>query len=1158
MFRPFLLVGLGGSGGKTLRYVKRDVMKRLQAAGWTKPDMPTGWQFLHIDTPTIADGQELNKFVPPLNPDEYVGLVGDGVDFDTVANQLDNAPNLTDELVGWRIDPAGLKVPIGVGAGQFRAVGRTVAMAHGAAIRRRLQNSFDKISTPDSYSELREVYSVVEGGAASPSNPQPHVIVVSSLAGGTGAGLLMNVCDLINELDECEGVMAMLYTPEVFGSISGAGGGVFPNSLAAISEVLNGYWWHASLRSLEQGSVQPRKNRDLVNAGAARPMASGGPNYPFLIGMKNAEGAAFGTDTQLFGMVGAAISTWMTDIAVQDRLIAYQYTNWQNSAGGNIPHLDALTNAGDEVEVGIGAFQALGVARLSIGLDYFERYTTERLALDAAKFLANAHMSSDDAVAFSQRQNTEDPRALARGVAELHLPSFLKRTHLAEAGPDDEVIQAIDPRADVLKREAEDSARRLSEIGTGGNASASEWEEKLLYAVQRSLEGFAKAHLPLIHQQLEEWVDTVPDQVLAEVESFIADHGIRVTSAMLRQASDYFLSETGVVHELRQEASDRQGWSSEAQVRSGIAGQLQALGSKIPPDHQALEEALQEAFHYGFFLAEAQIREQAASLLESFANKFLHPLALALEQHANNVDEQLLSEAVNWAPWLEGPPPTELIPPPSEVTLIEPEDFHPTFLKLLDESFPESRNEDTRRIDIRRAIVSGSFLREDDAPKSASKFAIELRAQWSPGTTVLPTRPQTQSDATFRVSLTPTELKERASAWMRRPNTPFQKLMSETLRTYLQPDGQFKGSVSEQEYAERQRRFIPKLKQTLQSSAPLVDLDTRLLSQVHPKMAENAFSRVVSNLPFRNHAIAGQVESMLLTEFDGQSAKVEQMMNTDATLEYINVVSTLAAPSYPLVFESLLRPVSSEWVRNSQTSAQRQQFWLRRRARRLEEFIPAPQETILAMCRGWFLGSILGIVDRNPNPAVRVGRENDTPVSFPSVLLTDPRNSPDLLAVHLESLALAYLEVSQLGDLGPLQPYIQLRMLGTSFDMGQQTSLYEYPQFGSMIEQWVKTGEIPRGMVIAEPLIGSLGDDGNPMTEDGRLDKLEELLTKTENRYRTDYQELQHQWSKNKSKLGDKPSWPGIYDQTVEALDQLLGAVRHHRDNRSSFGGLDL
>ena len=57
MLRPFLLIGVGGSGGKTLRVVREDLARRLQQAGWTG-DLPRAWQFVHIDVPTVADGSD--------------------------------------------------------------------------------------------------------------------------------------------------------------------------------------------------------------------------------------------------------------------------------------------------------------------------------------------------------------------------------------------------------------------------------------------------------------------------------------------------------------------------------------------------------------------------------------------------------------------------------------------------------------------------------------------------------------------------------------------------------------------------------------------------------------------------------------------------------------------------------------------------------------------------------------------------------------------------------------------------------------------------------------------------------------------------------------------------------------------------------------------
>ena len=51
MLRKFLFIGLGGSGGKTLRYLRHDLEQWLDQIGWDG-DFPSAWQMLHIDTPT--------------------------------------------------------------------------------------------------------------------------------------------------------------------------------------------------------------------------------------------------------------------------------------------------------------------------------------------------------------------------------------------------------------------------------------------------------------------------------------------------------------------------------------------------------------------------------------------------------------------------------------------------------------------------------------------------------------------------------------------------------------------------------------------------------------------------------------------------------------------------------------------------------------------------------------------------------------------------------------------------------------------------------------------------------------------------------------------------------------------------------------------------
>ena len=83
MYRRVVFVGLGGSGGKTLRFLKRDLRHWLtEHNGPESRGIPEGFQFLHIDTPTVQDGLSM-KGAEMLPDKEYLGLVGPGVTFNS-------------------------------------------------------------------------------------------------------------------------------------------------------------------------------------------------------------------------------------------------------------------------------------------------------------------------------------------------------------------------------------------------------------------------------------------------------------------------------------------------------------------------------------------------------------------------------------------------------------------------------------------------------------------------------------------------------------------------------------------------------------------------------------------------------------------------------------------------------------------------------------------------------------------------------------------------------------------------------------------------------------------------------------------------------------------------------------------------------------------
>jgi hypothetical protein len=1159
MYRSFILVGLGGSGGKTLRFVKRELAARLAEKGWDN-GIPDAWQFLHIDTPTVADGHELNDSVDQLAGDEYFGLVGDGMNFDAVTAQLDNTPGLDAEMVGWRIDPNLLEVPITMGAGQFRAVGRSVAMVQGRQIRNRLTTSFRRVSSPAARAELAQCFTTTHPSLLASDVPlAPIVIVVSSLAGGTGAGLLMNVCDLIKETNDCEGVFGFLYTPEVFGAMGGVGDGVFPNSLAALSEILNGYWWHGdpAARGNAAGFQIPTRNTaDLTQAGASKPIKDSGPDYPFLIGLENANGNSFANATELFGAMGSALATTMTDIGLQNSLIAYEITNWQNLAQQNTSGTDVLVsgdNSGLLGTQGHAAFQGLGTARLSIGLDFFEKYSAQRAAKDVSKYIALAHVNSDAAKQAAAKSTTNDPAEIAELIADGLLEHFLNSTELAELGPDrDQVKDRIRPddgSLGTMMADARSTAIQLSEIESGGKSDSSGWGLRIADGVYQAKKQYSSQYRDNLQTNVHRWVARHSEKVLEVVEDFISRHGIIVTTVLLKQTASYLLNPNGVVEELRgpNELEKFNDWSSDSYVRQGLAAPLQGLGSRIDAGHAALRDALEEGLHLMHFVGEAQVCDQAAALLDSFTQFFLRPLADALEREAQLLNTELKGEAANWAEWNDGEPPTGLQPNLSEVTLIEPDEFGSTFDSLLVEMYADEAEPEMRRIRCREDIVAGNFLVKSATSASNQQHAIQISVPWSPGTAVDPNAIVAQSAARFRVMLRPTLLYDRAQAWMRQPNCAFDKLLSSTLRTYLGDDPVFPNTIPPAELAKRQQRFEAKLRQVFDVSAPLIGISPTLAGIIHDGIQHKIS---ISQLPFRNHDLEKRVGSLL----EARDLSSGSLLDDNPHTSHVTLVSRFKEPVSPLIVTSLLRPISEDWAIKSNSQVGRGHFWSRRRARRLDQFVPVPQEILAAMCRGWFVGVALGIIDRTSEP-ITIGRPDEGPVAFPYPALSSSANHRDQLAIVLESLALAYVQVNQFESLAPLDAYLRLRDLGVDHDVASNLYTYDVgtdqvPKLGRDLEEWVRNGVAP-GQVTTRLAQGS--------DERERLTSVLDVFVSGQTAYRDELAELEASWSKNPASLGKKPYWPGLHLPISDALRSLAVAVEHrleHLDNKTGHEGL--
>jgi hypothetical protein len=209
-----------------------EALAQLKDLGWDSNKLPDCWSFVHIDVPpqvglaVAGDGLAANvvaqggEYIPLTNPNTTYGAV-DGAVFSKFANSGDASGNGLQDLARWRPDPAMAPNGILAGAGAYRAIGRMLTLSASEQIHKRLEKIIKDLLNvkPDDGTKLAHL---LGDGAFFAKDEPPLVILVSSMAGGTGSSMIMDVSDILNGLggqiagftgDETS---AFLYTADVF------------------------------------------------------------------------------------------------------------------------------------------------------------------------------------------------------------------------------------------------------------------------------------------------------------------------------------------------------------------------------------------------------------------------------------------------------------------------------------------------------------------------------------------------------------------------------------------------------------------------------------------------------------------------------------------------------------------------------------------------------------------------------------------------------------------------------------------------------------------------------------------------------------------------------------------------------------------------------
>ncbi len=1175
MFSRYLFIGLGGSGGKTLRFLKRDLLQMMQEKGVDEPRIPDAWQFLNIDTPTNADGSELNHIIPQLEAHEYEGLIGAGLTLNDVQQVIDSNPVFAPELEGWRVNPQGITVGLSKGAGQFRAVGRTVAMYSAATIKNDIENRLQRLNG-DVNTSLQELEFQMTG-TNSGGTPPLHVFIISSLAGGSGAGLLMEVCDIIRALDDSLGeeTFAILYTPEVFESLaSGSIGGVQPNALAAVSEVLNGYWYGGN-PGVESSNLVPKITDSVLEfSGLSETLHKSGPAYPFLIGRVNKKGIDHGTPERLFEMVGRSILSMMTDKSVYSDFVAHTIGNWHQSAvlrAGTHTTSDLLVNDGPLEEQGLPVFSSLGYSRLSVGTDLFKEYSTQRILKLLLEHLSQYHYMSPEANSIQKQLKSNDPDVIAKEIAKHHKKTFLRNAGLSELTTEENQVQdALEPKGGDNKQsglqivtEYKENVRNQVYSSFDKKTEGGNWADLINQTIRFQQDLMLSKYKLAVETEMISWVKNIHFSIMNSIEQTVARCGLQASAEICRLVSADL--ETELFEELTREAETAEQTADHFEDE---LSELYGMG-KIDKDNQILENCVDSALNASVSRTEVILAESARALCKEVSVRVIAPLQRQL-QEAQEIAIAELSHVTSYVGWNDNPPTGSVLPNTGEYTLINPSDFPKIFKRLLNESIGD-RNEDKQKQDLRYAIIAGDYLhnpgksfseKEDEGEKPAEQLIERSNKEdlehlfsvavvndgWWPSLDQI-SGIRSQQDIIFDVRMSLDDLRTRAHHWLDREGSAFGEYLDTGLRYYLaNRDGFNPNPISESELAKRRSRFSSQFDAAIKSAAPLVDVGGAIFGTVHAGAVDGADATQLafSEIPLGNHDLTDVVESKL--KAIGKE-KFEKTLVSDESIKHIDITTKLDAPMSPLVFDSLFKPIADKRTK-AQTGGVNalHEFWANRRARPLRRYIPVPQSTLKAMIRGWFTCRILGLVTPPSTDLKEAAKivhwETNKSIEFPSPLLNFKPQKSDIFSAILESVSLAFTQANLKQSTLPLAPYISLRNYGKSSGT-TGPEVWSYTELHPRLNDWIATGELPNAIGPQPKAFVELTkqDSGDKDPADLRIQQLREYIEDRESFFSAEYDSYKFRIKDEPVLLSKPPYWVGLVELIIEALEDLKVAI---------------
>ena len=1077
MLGPMLFIGVGGSGGNTVRAIRENLWRELVNRGWTG-DFPDCWQTLWIDTISVQDKGGFAAAALPGT--SYLGLVPDTLGgYNEVKTMIVNqTPQIKQQkvLAGWM--PESCPVPIAKGAGQFRGIGRTIGVSQFEATKNFLQTAISKLNSTKASTDLSAVSQLL-GMPVSGGSAKPTAFVISSMAGGSGSGLYQDVAHMIKLLDSSydDYTHVMLYGVDVFelsirqDMLKSTAG----NTLAALAETVNGLW------SSELGDA----SQDLFTKAKFNQtnLKRYGGKHHWLIGAKNQHASLGASANEIYRAVASSLSALSVS---PDTLVWFNNYVLTNVFAGSATTLD--DNSGLKISTNLDHFQpfaSLGFSRVSLGMDRFREYASQAITKAAVQRLLWPEFEPVDPNGPSNDRKIE--------VRTMQLwEDFRIKSGLNERNPSNDILDYLKP-TDEMRFNSFAEMAVSNAAGREDAHPASVWEDRFARFFTDSQKDLINRDKASLLSQAQSWTDEIQDRIAEATTEAASTSGFKVAQRLISELRSEI--EFLTTSELPADLALAQKHITEFR---GPLNKLLNIGKKdIPKNDSAIEKAKAFLRAAASEVTLADRISVAIELLIDLDKNFLAPMLHEIAMSAEKLKTSIAVEGSDFDsfPTLgESQISARFAPANTDQSLIDYNEF-PALLeewskRVLDGA--EQSSWQTRLVE--RAIRGVDY---DKIGDGKTQTMINFQPRWAP------------QNSSFRSSISgsPTtagfifrteylEFLEFAQEMLTTKAGSLSDMINMGLRSYVE------NNSSPAVIKKRRDDFKDKLKAALKYCSPMVEESSGVVNVLHTGGTAGGRLTSSSPIPFENTPL--QKESLdIVIAFDPSNTEINKpsAFSSSDSIKTVEIYSTLTNAKNPAVFDSLMKPISADWDARRDNPAGRRAFWTLRRTKPLIESVPAARDQIEKMIIGWIALALIGgrqidVSDdlRGPKVSVYSGEKNAW-VNFPHPLLGLPENHQDhdYLPSVLISLSLALLEINANPSLAPLDAYRALIAAGSEDMKFGYKALYrdylkgKHPQLKSDLAsedeiQQELLNTITDSQNFFNELFESIESTGNPFT----------------------------------------------------------------------------